>query len=316
MRCLSTLIIAACLASLGCDDTPTTGPVDESAPHAFVLSAELRGDKVVVEKRSLGDDGLSKVKASLELQASSGHQVDLLAIDPSGEFLFACARAEFLQSFPQNQGAVHTVWILRTDPLELVREYALPDITTEPYWVSDTTLRFEVGDVERNCVDHTVESNGTIARTILAEVPPRATSGYATKAAQVLNDRGFRWVAHPGSPQQFRSYLFNDARGNPVVSEDGELIVASVWLESEFNHHVAFLQKNDSGKWEQKTTGIEGFPKIAISGKWLAVASAVGPGFASEAEAPTGELVWNCRFYNAELEMVKGDLTAHAIDIY
>jgi hypothetical protein len=271
----------------------------------FAISA-VKGEKLVVERRSVRDKRLSGVEATLQLPASAMHEVEYLSICPNGEFLLISARAPFIQSFPQNRDAVHTVWILRTNPLELVREYALPKETSLPYWVGDNSFRMEVGDNKNNCVDRRIETDGSVSETILSTVPPIPSVDHATEAACALNDLGFKFVVHhPAARIRFSADTFYPIRRNPIVSRDGKTIVADAWrgatTDSEAFTEVVVLKKRDVG-WQASTLAEEGTHMFAIAGEWVAVASYKdGP--------------WRVRVYDLNLDSVVGEFSADAFDM-
>jgi hypothetical protein len=279
-----------------------------------MVCANLLEDEVTIERRGLSSAGLSEIQDKLSLAAQPLIEIGLLKIAPKGNYLYVQGRLRHLPSFPQNQAAVHTVWILKANPLSLVRELALPEASTTPFWVDDKTLRFVEGDYDKNAVDYRIDEDGSITKTILDSVPALPTATHAAEAAAALNERGFEWVGAPGGPQEFYQSLFDPSRGNPVVSDDGQLIAASVSSGFALSHEVVFTRKRD-GKWEVKKPGIHGFGRLAISRQWIVVASSVGPGLKSEMDIG-GHAEYECRFFNPDLELVKGELKANAIDIY
>lgn len=312
--------LSAALAALtiGCSTSGREQPDQKQGAllQPIVVSAELEGDSLVVERRILNDDGLSAVQDQMSLPAYSGSYVGLLQIAPIGKYAFITARSLSIMSFPQPQAGVHSVWILQTEPLALLRELALPEDTPAPYWVDERTLRFPVGDHEKNCVDYVLGADGEVSSKIIAVEPVRPTTTHGRAASDELNKRGFEWVAAPGGPQPFSPDRFDEDFGNPIVSDDGILISASVWDEVAHGHKVVFLKKENE-VWEMTMPGIEGFPIFATSGHWLVVASALGPGLTSEVVAdPKRNVLFSCRFYDPELRLVPGELKANVVDVH
>lgn len=294
----------------GCSFTPGDAPVGASEPlgHPFVMSATILGDTLVVERRGLRDQGLSDVDKTLELPAPAhGNALEYLSIDPSGEFLFISARSLHLLSFPNNQPAIHTVWIIRANPLELIREYALPKYTTLPYWVDEQSLRFEAGDAEKNCVDYRIGRDGKVSKTILREIPSMPTLLHATEAAKALNERGYKFVVrHPWGANLFGAGTFDPIRRNPIVSRDGKTIAANARpndsSEPLTRTQIVVLRKRGE-IWETKQLNEDGSHMFAIAGEWVVVGD-------------FENYEWRCRIYDSNLERVVGEFTAGAFDAY